>query len=53
MSDYKVQPLNGLLTKAGSCQEFVEAVVPLAKHILIEVREVTPRLFYRDPVKRH
>lgn len=46
MSDYKIQSLNGLLTKAGSCREFVEAVVPWAEPILIDLGEVTPRLFF-------
>jgi hypothetical protein len=46
MPDYKVQSLNGLLTEAASCREFVEAVVPLAEPILADLGEVTPRLFF-------
>jgi hypothetical protein len=46
MSDYKVQPLNGLLAKAGSCRELMEAVIPWAEPILADLGEVAPRLFF-------
>ena len=46
MSEYKIRPLNGVLAKARSCREFMEAVVPWAEAILIDLGEVTPRLFF-------
>ena len=45
-SGYRVEPLNGALTKAASCYELLEATAPAAERILAEHEEVTPRLFF-------
>jgi hypothetical protein len=46
MSDYKVESLNGLLTKAGTCYDFLEVVIPLARRLLAEFSALPPRLFF-------
>jgi hypothetical protein len=46
ISDYKVQPLNGLLAKVGSCRELMEAIIPWAEPILLDLGEVARRLFF-------
>ncbi len=46
MSDYKVESLNGLLTTAGSCRNFLEVVIPLARRLLTKFSALPPRLFF-------
>ena len=46
MSDYKIEPLNGLLVKAASCRELVEIVAPLAERLLAGLGEPPARLFF-------